>query len=70
MTAAVRTLPLVGGVYDDVRGDGHALRVTYHPDEDLCVISIWRSGNCAATFRVRRAELPDLISGLARCLAG
>lgn len=69
MTAPVRTLPVAGGVYEDVRGDGHALRVSYHPDSDLCVVSIWRAGRCAATFRIARGLVPNLIAGLADCLA-
>lgn len=69
MSAPVRTLPVAGGVYEDARGDGHALRVSYHPDRDLCVLSIWRAGQCAATFRISRSDVPAVISGLAECLA-
>jgi hypothetical protein len=66
---AVRILPTVGGIYLDARADGHALRVSAHPEADLCVLSIWRDGRCAASFQLPRAEVPDLVDTLVRSLA-
>ena len=66
---AVPVLPALGGLFDDVRHDGHALRVSYHPEQQLCVVSIWRGDQCAAAVRLDRAEIPEVITGLLECLA-
>jgi hypothetical protein len=66
---AVPVVPVPGGLYEDVRHDGHALRVSYHAEQQLCVVSIWRGNQCAAAVRLDRAEIPDVIGGLLECLA-
>jgi len=65
---AVSVLPVVGEVLFDARDDGRALRVSWHPVDDLCVLSIWRDGRCVATFQLARLETPDLINELVRGL--
>lgn len=62
-------LPAVGGVYADTRGDGHALRVSYHAESDLCIVSIWRGNLCVGTARLGRTDVAELIGGLADCLS-
>ena len=57
-------LPATGEVFLDARGDGRSLRVSWHPDADLVVISLWREGVCAGTFRLPMTEVPDLIDVL------
>ena len=57
-------LPLTGEVFLDQRGDGRSLRVSWHPDADLVVLSLWRDGTCAGSFRLPMAEVPDLIEVL------
>ena len=66
---AVPVLPVTGGLYEDIRHDGHALRVSYHSDQQLCVVSIWRGDRCAAAVRLDRNEIPGVITGLLECLA-
>ena len=57
-------LPATGEVFLDARGDGRSLRVSWHPDADLVVLSLWREGLCAGTFRLPMDEVPDLIDVL------
>jgi hypothetical protein len=60
----VAALPSSGASFFDVRDGGRSLRVTWHPDEDMFVLSIWRDRTCAATFQLDRAAAMDLISSL------
>jgi hypothetical protein len=66
----VTPLPTAGEVFIDARGSGRALRVTWHNEADLVVLSLWHGGTCTGTFRLPVAEVPDLIDvlrdGLAR----
>lgn len=39
---------------------GAALRLTWHPESEMCVVSIWHGGTCAATFRLPVGEVADL----------
>jgi hypothetical protein len=65
----VRPLPTTGSVFLDDRGDDRALRVTWHAEADVVVLSLWRENVCAGSFRVPSAEVPRLISALAAGLA-
>ena len=66
--ANVSVLPVVGDVLFDARDGGRSLRISWHPVDDLCVLSIWRDGQCAATFQLARSETPTLINELVRGL--
>ena len=70
----VTPLPAAGEVFIDARGFGRALRVTWHGEADLVVLSLWHGGMCSGTFRLPVAEVPDLIDvlrdGLARSYDG
>jgi hypothetical protein len=57
-------LPSTGEVFLDARGDGRSLRVSWHPEADMVVLSLWREETCAGTFRLRIDEVPDLIEVL------
>ena len=57
-------IPSTGEVFLDQRGDGRTLRVSWHPDADLVVLSLWRDGVCSGSFRLPMAEVPDLIDVL------
>ncbi len=57
-------LPATGEVFLDARGDGRGLRVSWHPDADVVVLSLWRGGTCAGSFRLPIDEVPDLIAVL------
>jgi hypothetical protein len=62
-------LPVAGEVFLDARGDGRALRVSWHPEADLVVLSLWREEICAGTFRLQIDEVPELIDVLRGGLA-
>ncbi|SDC50026.1 hypothetical protein [Nocardioides lianchengensis] len=63
MTAA-RPLPQLGSIYLDARGAERALRVSWHHDSGLVVLSLWRDNVCAGSFRLAVDEVPDLIDML------
>lgn len=67
--SAVRPLPQVGSIYLDARGSERALRVSWHPEDDLVVLSLWRDNVCAGSFRLAIEEVPDLIQMLREGLA-
>lgn len=57
-------LPSTGEVFLDARGDARSLRVSWHPEADLVVLSLWQTGTCVGTFRLLTADVPDLIDVL------
>jgi hypothetical protein len=68
-TGIARILPASATAFFDVRDEGRAMRVTWHPERDLFVFSLWRDGRCAATFQLARGCVPELIDSLVTCLA-
>ena len=54
-------LPVNGEVFLDARGPDRALRVSWHTDVDTVVLSLWRGGVCSGSFRLRAADVPDLV---------
>lgn len=61
---AVRPIPQLGGVLRDVRGHGRALRVSWHTDDDLVVLSLWDGPRCTGTVRLATADVPALVEAL------
>lgn len=57
-------IPRTGEVFLDPRGADRSLRVTWHQDSQLVVLSLWRDNVCAGTFRLAADEVPDLIAML------
>jgi hypothetical protein len=62
-------LPVRGEVVLDARGGGRALRVSWHPEHGVVVLSVWRGSLCVATVQVEQAEVPHLVDVLVRGLA-
>jgi hypothetical protein len=54
--------PRTGSVFLDPRGEDRTLRVTWHQESQLVVLSLWRDNVCAGTFRLAADEVPDLIA--------
>jgi len=52
-----RPRAIAGAVLGDARGDGRALRVTWHAEEGVVVLSVWKDNLCTATVRL----LPDQV---------
>ncbi|WP_460367534.1 hypothetical protein [Actinocorallia lasiicapitis] len=61
-------LPRTGEVFFDARGDQRAMRLSWHPDADVMVLSLWNQGTCTATFRLAAAEIAGFIEALAQGL--
>ena len=56
-----RPLPEAGSIFLDARGGDRALRVSWHPEAGLVVLSLWRDNVCAGSFRLAVDEVPELI---------
>lgn len=65
---AQQRTPRTGTVFLDPRGEDRSLRVTWHHESQLVVLSLWRDNVCAGTFRLAADEVPDLIALLRRGL--
>jgi hypothetical protein len=50
----------------DERGTG--LRVTWHPERDIVVLSVWQEDSCVGTFRMSVQDIPRLSGLLAAAL--
>ncbi len=57
----VRPLPAAGSVFFDARGGDRALRVSWHAESDIVVLSLWRENVCVGSFRLAVDEVPDFI---------
>lgn len=68
--AQVSPLPIRGEVVLDARGGERALRVSWHPEHGMVVLSVWRGATCVGTVQVDTAEVPHLVDVLVRGLAG
>jgi hypothetical protein len=66
--SSVSVLPVAGEVFEDARDDGRFLRVSWHPADGMCVLSIWRDAQCVASFQLARAAAADLINELVQGL--
>lgn len=66
--ATARPLPAAGEIFLDARGGDRALRVSWHQESGLVVLSLWRENLCAGSFRLAVDEVPALIDLLRRGL--
>ncbi len=48
----------------DARGDARSLRVRWHREHGLVVLSLWRGEECTGTFRLPVEEVPILVEAL------
>jgi hypothetical protein len=53
-----------GEVFLDARGQGRALRLTWHHEADVVVLSLWRDRFCAGTFRLSKADVNEFVDAL------
>jgi hypothetical protein len=61
---AARPLPETGSIFLDARGDDRALRVSWHQEAEMVVLSLWRDNVCTSSFRLAVDEVPQLIGTL------
>ena len=57
-------LPSTGEVFADARGGDRELRVSWHAEAGVVVLSLWRAGTCSGTFRLPVDAVPDLVDVL------
>ena len=62
--ATARPLPETGSVFLDARGGDRALRVSWHTEAGVVVLSLWHGNVCSGSFRIAVDEVPDLIDTL------
>jgi hypothetical protein len=62
----VHELPTRRDVFIDQRGAG--LRATWHPEQDVVVLSVWHDDRCVGTFRMPIQDVPRLSGLLAATL--
>ncbi|WP_454083408.1 hypothetical protein [Georgenia sp. Marseille-Q6866] len=62
-------LPARGEVVADTRGGGRALRVSWHHDDGVAVLSLWHDHVCTGTVRVAAEDVPALVAALTEGLA-
>jgi len=60
----VTPLPATGEAFLDARGPERALRVSWHAESDVIVLSLWQGGTCTGSFRLPAEDVPDLIEAL------
>ena len=53
-------MPTVGDVFQDVRGDDRTMRVSYHQDRGVMVVSLWAGPVCRGSFRLAADEIGRL----------
>ena len=66
----VVALPSNGEIIPDQRGGGRWMRVTWHDEVGVVVLSLWRETGCVGTVRVDRSQVPALVTALVDGLAG
>ncbi len=62
-------LPRRRDIVLDERGEGRALRVTWHHEASVVVLSVRRQDRCSGTVRVAAEDVPALVAALTRGLA-
>ena len=70
--ATVAFLPVRGEVFLDLRGEGRALRVSWHwpkGSDRVVILSLWRGGTCTGSFRLPAEQVPALVDALVGGLA-
>jgi hypothetical protein len=62
--AKARPLPEQGSIFLDARGGDRVLRVSWHVDNGLVVLSLWRDNVCSGSFRLAVDDVPEMIATL------
>jgi hypothetical protein len=62
--AEVVAFPARGEVFVDHRGDARALRLAWHIEADVVVLSLWHADRCSGTFRLAIDDVPRFVAAL------
>ena len=62
-------LPRRRDILLDERGEGRALRVTWHHDASVVVVSVWRQDRCSGTVHLAAEDVPALVAVLTEGLS-
>jgi hypothetical protein len=62
--AEVVAFPARGEVFLDARGEGRALRLAWHTEADVVVLSLWQADRCSGTFRLPLDDVPRFVAAL------
>lgn len=54
-------MPTVGDIFLDVRGDDRTMRVSYHEDRGVVVVSLWAGTMCRGSFRLAVDDVDSLV---------
>ena len=56
--------PVRGEVFLDQRGEGRALRLAWHTEADIVVLSLWQADRCSGSFRLALDDVPKFVAAL------
>ena len=59
-------MPAFGDLFTDVRGGDRTMRVSYHEDRGVVVVSLWAGTLCRGSFRLAAGEVSELIALLSQ----
>ena len=62
--AQVVPLPRRGEVFLDAGGEGRSMRLSWHHEQGVVILSLWRNTLCAGSFRLPVADVPAVIAAL------
>ncbi|MFC0506305.1 hypothetical protein [Micromonospora costi] len=66
----VLPMPTLGDLFADTRGEDRTMRVSYHPEREAVVLSLWSGGVCRGSFRMPVGDVPRLLALLGGITAG
>ena len=55
-------MPTVGDLFTDVRGGGRTMRVSYHENRGVVVVSLWLGTVCRGSFQMAAGDVSKLLS--------
>jgi hypothetical protein len=59
--STVSPLPFQGGVFRDSRDENRWLRVSWHEERRMFVVSIWHIDECIAAFQLGTDDVPGVV---------
>jgi hypothetical protein len=60
----VVAFPSRGEVFVDQRGQARAMRLAWHTEADVVVLSLWQADRCTGSFRLAIADVPRFVQAL------